>query len=766
MKKNIMLFGILTLLFLLSISVASALVETSPFNIDSNDGTYTAKTGHQIKATSNITVENVTKVSGSTPTTAYILSVSNVTLATATFSGNVATFSGGYELSENTYYYLVVDSGGSGYTLYRDITDVTYPQTGDVIDWTKGDSQQSGQSVDVETAAYHFTEIGYSQDSESPPFQITAVNEWNGSSINSFWAYVDGTNYSTTNGTIVTTLLQNDTNTYNVLMGSTDYFSKEYDSVVVSSNFQGSLFQSEINFQTTELISNNTLTNLTYTINGQANTTFHLSEGEYTVLVQKTGYYDLNHTFNVSALDNRTETIEGLYNAILSVNLTDVVTTDLIESNSYLTINDNDGYVETFSNSNGSISANLLQGNYSLTAWADNYAFHYANITINDTTQGVSYALYANNSVWVTAVDFNDGSNLNNFTVEVYNANQTYSVSDGNTGTAKLNNITSGVYTLRVDKDGYSVAEYPLTMTGGSHQNVVAYMVASGSETIFTVVDVISGAIIEGAQASMYKTINSSWTLVSSQDTDITGRVQFSYIPNIEYKFVVDAGGYEQRTFFLKPLFSTYTIRLTPDTQSEPDVNVGSWVYEINNSGQFYDGQNNSFTISITSGTGTIEYYYLNVTDPDGSSQNVTCVVAGGCSDDFVLEIVGSDYNDTVVVEYIIKESGRSAKSFKKTYIVQDIYDPSTLWGWSETDGVDGMGDLEKVLVATIISLVVVGFVSIASVYIGVPPVTPSGVVLAVTVEILGLVGFIPMYSAHLVALGCILIVLFGRGEI
>jgi len=131
-------------------------------------------------------------------------------------------------------------------------------------------------------------------------------------------------------------------------------------------------------------------------------------------------------------------------------------------------------------------------------------------------------------------------------------------------------------------------------MTGGSHQNLIAYMTANGSTTIFNVVDSLSSQIIEGASASMYKTINSTWTLISSQNTDITGRVQYTYVPDVEYKFIIDAVGFELRTFFLKPLFSSYTIRLTPDLVSVPDENTGAYVYSINNSGLFDQKKTNT----------------------------------------------------------------------------------------------------------------------------------------------------------------------------
>jgi len=216
----------------------------------------------------------------------------------------------------------------------------------------------------------------------------------------------------------------------------------------------------------------------------------------------------------------------------------------------------------------------------------------------------------------------------------------------------------------------------------------------------------------------------------------------------------------------LQPIFSSYTLRLTPDTASAADLNTGDWLYLINNSGLFYNNLNNSFSIGLSSGTGTIEYYYLNMTNYGGNVTSVTCIVAFGCSDDFIFEIIGADFDDVVVVEMWVKESGRAETYFKKVYNVLDVYSPNSLYGWIDVPDADGFGALEKGLVGLLIVLVVVGFVSMGSLYVGAPPVTVSGVALAVTVEILAYVEFIPDMSAHLIALGVFLIVVLGRGEI
>jgi len=637
----------------------------------------------------------------------------------------------------------------------------------------------------------------------SPSFNVYAHTNMREVEITDFFAVIDGVQYNTSNGTIVTPYFQNDTGTYNITVGGVVsvpyYFNYTFNNTGMSANLNATLHNAEVFISAVEGISGQSLYPLkpvsynysNFTINAIGNSAyllgytaynfssrptygdpiFALEAGEYIFETFIDGYIPYNSTpKNVSAFEEY-ETSYTAFDTVVTVNLKDIVTGAVVGENSYVNISgwssksDVSISLQNYNNTNGTISFNFLQGNYTLIYYADNYAVANTSIIIDELVEEINLTMYSYNSLWVTAVNFFSGDPLTNFSVEVFDANISYSFDDNNTGTARQNNITSGVYTVRVSKEGFAVGEYALTMTGGSHQNLIAYLVASGTETIFTVVDSISSGIIEGAQVSMYKTINSSWTLVSSQNSDITGRVQFSYVSDIQYKFVLDHADYEQRTFFLKPLFTSYTVRLTPDVQSIPDENMGSYVYEINNSGFFYDDMNNSVEISLTSGTGTIEYYNLTITNFDDVPTSINCSIANGCSDSFTLEIVGAVFSDSVVVEYWMKESGRALKYFKKVYHVQNIYDPSTLEGWKDVDD-DDVDDLSKAFIAMIICLIVVGVVSAGSIMVGVPPVTASGIVLGVLVEVFAYVNFIPSLAGHLVALGCLLIVIFGRGEI
>jgi len=155
----------------------------------------------------------------------------------------------------------------------------------------------------------------------------------------------------------------------------------------------------------------------------------------------------------------------------------------------------------------------------------------------------------------------------------------------------------------------------------------------------------------------------------------------------------------------------------------------------------------------------------LNVTEYNGTLHKVNCSNSYGCNDVFSFNITGATWNQTINVSYTVKESGRAAKTFRTFYIIQNIVADDTLATWKNVGG-DGFGSLEKAFAATIILLILTGAAAVASLSLGVPAVSITGIVLAVGAGLMAAVGFIPVYVSWLIMLGVVMIVIFGRGEI
>ena len=607
----------------------------------------------------------------------------------------------------------------------------------------------------------YFETRGDASASGSDRFRITAKDYWTEDSLNTFWVYVNNTNYTTTNGTILTDLFQNETETFTVRAGTTDYFNRYFYLVAPTSDYVVELYQAQINFTSEEFITNETVlgSKTNYTIDFIKSDVHYLSAGEHSVLIESSGYYDRTVHINVTALQNETLTLTGLFNAYLNVSLLDVVTTDLIEVNSFLLLqNDFYSYYVHNSNSNGSFYIPTVKGlSLNLSAGATGYAPTTLNFSTVSEVTSINLSLYANNSLWVTAKNFDTGDSLENFSVTVYNDDNVYNFNDVD-GTARKNDIVSGVYTVSVAKTGYSSSEYALTVTGGSHQDLQAFLIsAGGSTTILTVTNSVTGAEIDNLSVNMYKTLNSSWTLVNSQLTDISGKVQITYTPEVQYKFILSKDGFLTKSFYLKPLFASYTVTVEPETSQTPNINTGDFNVNINPT-LFYDEQSNNLTFTIISGSGTLEYYNVTIVAPNVNVSRDFSNAVGG-EHDFNFSISGAVLGDTVRVFYGVKESGRSYKTFIRAYPIVNAYNTSTFLDWEE--GSSQIGLFGKSIIATIVMLLIVGVVATGSALAGINPFIPSAFALITFMALFSLVGFLPIWGLYISGFSLLLIVLF-----
>lgn len=98
----------------------------------SHDGSFTGassvtyKSGFKIKTKCAGKLSVITKEASCTATKAYVTDSSLNVIATATFSGNVATFASPVNLTKGTSYYVLVDKEGASYSM-RYTSSLSYP---------------------------------------------------------------------------------------------------------------------------------------------------------------------------------------------------------------------------------------------------------------------------------------------------------------------------------------------------------------------------------------------------------------------------------------------------------------------------------------------------------------------------------------------------------------------------------------------------------------------------------------------------------------
>lgn len=163
---------------------------------------------------------------------------------------------------------------------------------------------------------------------------LTAQNEWDSSSINSFNVSITWNNgttqtNTTTTGSIYLQNVSNTNMTYNITYSATNYFSRTYTNQellnATNNTLTGSIHQAEICFNATQKVSNASIIPNNITINSvvrnTANFCYNLSSGNYNVMAQKTSWWSKNQTFTVSALQNSTETITDLFSTIANISI-------------------------------------------------------------------------------------------------------------------------------------------------------------------------------------------------------------------------------------------------------------------------------------------------------------------------------------------------------------------------------------------------------------------------------------------------------------
>lgn len=140
--------------------VSQVLDEDTGYAINSTSNS-AAACGFVITAKRNCYLNSITKTSTCTGTRAMVRTNTNTTIATASFSGDIATFSSPILLEKNTSYRILVDNSAGNYARKYNTTPV-FPIEKTLIDYVSGLVNTS-----VSPYAWNITSINVSRSSTS-----------------------------------------------------------------------------------------------------------------------------------------------------------------------------------------------------------------------------------------------------------------------------------------------------------------------------------------------------------------------------------------------------------------------------------------------------------------------------------------------------------------------------------------------------------------------------------------------------------------------
>lgn len=447
---------------------------------------------------------------------------------------------------------------------------------------------------------------------------------------------------------------------------------------------------------------------LLYQINGSANLT-----SNYTISTPGTYFYNATATNSSTNLSTATRQINITYwNAFLNLTLKNILNASIV-TNATINITDlNSSWFQQYNTTTGNINA-LIAKNHTLFITLDAQGYAFANYTYqsNTTTQQyLNISLYTNNSLDIRIYDESTGAVIaQNITIVISNgSNET--TQNALNGSYYIDNLADGVYTVRFSGANYTLKSYTVTVAARSYQLLNAYLSTSTQTVIMTAQDFNSGASISGVTMTQSRLVNGSWTIIDTRYSDITGRVQFSYIAGGNYRFSASKTGYTSETFNLNPvLFASYTVnlhRIITLTNATNPPGLGVSVLYI--PGVYNNLVNNSVNFIITSPTGTLTTYRLNVTYPGGAPYLNNGANAYGATFSTVIFINATTPGSKVNISYCYDTTLSLEKCFKFNYEIRGIGANHTTMA-SNIDRTYGLGMFERVLIVTIIITMVGG---------------------------------------------------------
>lgn len=320
-----------------------------------------------------------------------------------------------------------------------------------------------------------------------------------------------------------------------------------------------------------------------------------------------------------------------------------------------------------------------------------------------------------------------------------------------------LMNTTADTYEAIFSAVNYSTRKYVITASNSSASTTNVYLLPSGSPTTtVTVIDAADGTSLQNVYVTQERSINGSWTLVSSCYTDIAGSCQLAYQASVAYRLGYTKGGYGSLTYLINPITqSTYTVRLTSSINQTYNQDYAG-VSLLYNPATFRKAAN-SWTLTVASPQGLLSSYsyslqnaYNMTIDANGSGTN-------SYGETFIKTINYTDVpvGSQVYLNFTYTNTDNDTNSY--TYILNVGNYSGTLI--DQTDNLFGLSLFDRLLIATVMIVLIAG---IAFMFAGFEAASVTAIFI---MGYLMVTGFINIYVGALVIIP-IFFVLVWRAQI
>jgi hypothetical protein len=238
----------------------------------------------------------------------------------------------------------------------------------------------------------------------------------------------------------------------------------------------------------------------------------------------------------------------------------------------------------------------------------------------------------------------------------------------------------------------------------------------------------------------MYRVIGGVWSPVESKLTDITGKAQFTYLPDTNYKFFLSKTDYQDYVFYLNPiLFTTYDITMERTTSVNLTVDFDG-VSVIWSPNIFKNDEITPFSFIISSPNGLLIQYGFNLS-ATGNTNTSTGTNAIGSQLTTNLNVSNASGTDTVRMDYYYLTTLSGRRDFTVYLPIQHLGTGNTTM-LTNKDVTYGLTIFERVLFVTFIIIFVTGLTALMGQVI-------AGFMLAILIlGFTAFIGFIPLWLA------------------
>lgn len=430
------------------------------------------------------------------------------------------------------------------------------------------------------------------------------------------------------------------------------------------------------------------------------------------------GYLNVSASIVTTGKDTRSLNVSGFYNAVLLVNATNAYTGVPLTNFSGWAYHNETGYNYSFSDDNGTALLNITQGNYTVFIDVFGYSLGPDNLAypeVSTAQENVTFSLFSENSIRFLIYDEDTNLLINYSTTTVaITGNASYAEYTTDNGTLYVDGLSDGNYSIEFSNANYTSRTYTVTVADRSTQQLSVYLTPAGNVVVFTIRDNDNSQTIEGANVVMERLINATYTTVENKNSDITGRVQFSYSTGVLYRFTVTKTGYDTRVFELDPIiFDSYTIRLDRVLTVEEEIGffgVTITYFTDHYPKWFLNNDNNTFTINFASVNGSLQTYGFRIAYPGGSNSSGGSNAIG---ETFLatFPIAGASSTDRVNLSYWYDSVYGENKTYSVSFLIEGAADNGTLYKAKANDF--GLGVLEMLLIAVITTILVAGLLTL-----------------------------------------------------